>query len=68
MKTKQELATLARAIVAARKKKGLTQVQLIQRLGISIALLSRMENGRQWPKQPRILASIDLFIRTGVLP
>ena len=68
MKTKPELAKLGREIVRARKKAGLTQIQLVTRLGVSIALLSRMENGKGWPKQPRIVATVDLFLRTGVLP
>ena len=68
MKTKPELAKLGREIVRARKKAGLTQIQLVTRLGVSIALLSRMERGVGWPKQPRIVATVDLFLRTGVLP
>jgi predicted transcriptional regulator len=68
VKTKAELAKLAQQIVAARKKAGLTQVQLVTRLGVSIALLSRMENGKGWPKQPRIVATVKLFLETGALP
>ena len=41
-----DFSIIGRRIKEARKKKGLTQEQLVEKMGVSIAYLSKVETGR----------------------
>jgi ribosome-binding protein aMBF1 (putative translation factor) len=47
---------LARALIEARSRAGLTQAQVAERMGTTQSVVSRMESGHHLPSMSRILA------------
>ena len=46
---------------SARKKAGLSQAVVSEKLGVSAAAVSMWENGKNWPTGPRLLEIAKLY-------